>query len=117
MFESDDDFARRRQLRKAHQLLELLKEGAKKRLPPLVWSVAGIGALHGQATQSDPEQQRTAFDAWCAHLGAKKWPERRDEYAGYLRLMGAVTPPDSDLPDYVITADIFLNLEEEDQTP
>ncbi|MFI9311234.1 hypothetical protein [Streptomyces triculaminicus] len=53
------------------QLAAFLAHGAKRDLPPLVWTLAANGALTGEADglSYTPDQQRAAVKQWADHVG------------------------------------------------
>ncbi|MDX3550091.1 hypothetical protein PV724_47400 [Streptomyces europaeiscabiei] len=75
---------RRRWQREAHRVLgELL---AFDDLPAMAWTIAVSGAVTGavDSLTSTPVEQRAAFTAWAARLGAT--PTERTDRAGVVHL-------------------------------
>ncbi|MDX3713405.1 hypothetical protein PV733_31580 [Streptomyces europaeiscabiei] len=75
---------RRRWQREAHRVLgELL---AFDDLPAMAWTIAVSGAITGavDSLTSTPVEQRAAFEAWAARLGAT--PSERTDSAGVIHL-------------------------------
>jgi hypothetical protein len=67
------EYAYRWQMAASRILGELISEGQKLKLPPLMWTLATTGALTGEAVSlaSTAPEQRAAVTAWARHLGAK----------------------------------------------
>ena len=59
--------------REAHAIIaRFLSDATKRNLPALMWTIATTGAITGEAIGlgSTPAEQRRAFEAWAAYLGA-----------------------------------------------
>lgn len=74
-----DDDDRRWQQRNLQALTKLVELGVKKKLPPLFWTLPGIGAISGKVDGSARRHNpRDAFEAWCAALATYPGVEPRN---------------------------------------
>jgi hypothetical protein len=93
------------QRRAVHVLAGLLERAARDGLPVVAWSVSDAGAvLVARCFAHDPGQRRADFDAWCAALGAHRWPERTTGPTTHLH---AIAKDLDGLADVAVLADLF----------
>jgi hypothetical protein len=83
----------------------LLEQASRDGLPVVAWSVSHAGVvLVARCFAHDPAQRRADFDAWCAVLGALRWPERTSGATTHLH---AVANDYDGLVDVAVLADLF----------
>jgi hypothetical protein len=70
----------RLQQRAATALTAVLAYGYRMDLPAVMWTVNTMGDLVADVPGLilTADQQRAAFDTWCAYLAADRWRERTD---------------------------------------
>jgi hypothetical protein len=92
------------QRRAVRVLARLLERAGRDGLPVVAWSVSDAGAvLVARCFAHDPGRRRADFDAWCAVLDARRWPERT---AGATTHLHAVATDYDGLVDVVVLADL-----------
>jgi hypothetical protein len=93
------------QRRAVRVLAQLLEQASRDGLPPVSWSVSHAGAvLVARCLAHNPAQRRANFDAWCAVLNARRWPEQTTAATTHLH---AVATDYDGLVDVAVVADLF----------